>query len=423
MDKRLNFILGIWVIVLVSSLVYLNPKILIAERGDSRRQFQETPLLAAPFVIKEADIKETQAQPDAIYRGDVQRHGIYYADLPYLMLRRIWRIDPFNDHPHSASKSTPVTDGKHIFVGDDLGTMSAIDLDGQVKWEYTSNSPQGIHGSALVVDDVVFWGDYAGVLYAADKIQGQLLWQIHLGETIGASPLYKDQALYISVETFYRPNGFVAKINARNGQILWLSPYLGAQAHSSPTMSSDGRLIFVGDNNGYLTALDVDTGEFRWRFQVGGAIKGTPAVLDDSVYFCSWDSYLYKLSSKGEEVWRAPLGSECQSSAVFSVLSGKVFVSTRAGQVQAFNLQNGEIEWSHKGTGALLSSGVIVQDKNKKESLVMVCSDTKVCLFDPASGKVQASIRTESNVTSVPMIFERTVFLAMSKRGGLGRWK
>ena len=313
MDQRMKYIFaGLFLLVLVITIVFLNPHVLKLEAGDSRRQFNEHPIVPKAFLIKEVEIQSNQADPNSMYRGNAQRTGVYHAALPYHMLRRTWRIDPFNHDYHGASKSTPVNDGKNIYVGEDYGVMRAIDFEGNIQWEYASNADRGIHGTALVVDDTVFWGDYQGVLYAVDKHMGKLQWQLHLGETIGASPLYMDKAIYISVETFYRPNGFVAKVNARNGQVIWLSSYLGAQAHSSPTMSEDKSTIYVGSNNGYLTALNSDTGEVKWRFQTGAAIKGTPAVYGGAVYFCSWDSFMYKISSEGKQIWSSALGSGCQ---------------------------------------------------------------------------------------------------------------
>ena len=48
---------------------------------------------------------------------------------------------------------------------------------------------------------------------------------------------------------------------------------------SSPTgsvLATAGGLVFVGDAEGYLIALDAQTGKPLWRFQTGGTIIAPP---------------------------------------------------------------------------------------------------------------------------------------------------
>ena len=42
------------------------------------------------------------------------------------------------------------------------------------------------------------------------------------------------------------------------------------------TLSTDGGLVFVGDMEGYLTALDAETGKSLWQFQTGAPITTAP---------------------------------------------------------------------------------------------------------------------------------------------------
>lgn len=64
-------------------------------------------------------------------------------------------------------------------------------------------------------------------------------------------------------------------------------------------------LIYVGcEHNGVLLALDSETGEERWRFFTGAAIRHAPIADDGRVYFGSDDGNLYCLDNQGKIVWK-----------------------------------------------------------------------------------------------------------------------
>ena len=44
-------------------------------------------------------------------------------------------------------------------------------------------------------------------------------------------------------------------------------------------------MVFVGTWDGYFSAIDARTGDFRWRFHAPGGIMGASTVLDGLVYF------------------------------------------------------------------------------------------------------------------------------------------
>jgi glucose dehydrogenase len=45
---------------------------------------------------------------------------------------------------------------------------------------------------------------------------------------------------------------------------------------SSGLLATGGGLVFSGDQEGYLTALDAKSGRVLWKFQTGGAIAAPP---------------------------------------------------------------------------------------------------------------------------------------------------
>jgi len=62
---------------------------------------------------------------------------------------------------------------------------------------------------------------------------------------------------------------------------------------SSPAVS-DG-VVYFGSWDGYLYALDINTGQEQWKFYTDDYVRSSPAVSDGVVYFGSDDGYLYAL--------------------------------------------------------------------------------------------------------------------------------
>ena len=67
-----------------------------------------------------------------------------------------------------------------------------------------------------------------------------------------------------------------------------------------------GKTLYVGlDCFSAVVALNTDTGEERWRFYTGGAVRFAPAVAEGKVYACADDGALYCLSAdEGKLLWR-----------------------------------------------------------------------------------------------------------------------
>jgi alcohol dehydrogenase (cytochrome c) len=71
-----------------------------------------------------------------------------------------------------------------------------------------------------------------------------------------------------------RASGAVVAIDPTTGQTRWR--YEMITPSSSGVLATGGGLIFTGDGEGYLVALDARTGKALWHFQTGGQIIAPP---------------------------------------------------------------------------------------------------------------------------------------------------
>ena len=198
--------------------------------------------------------------------------------------------------------------------------------------------------SAAVVGGIVYIASHNSYVYALDAYTGTCYWRYSLpGMGTLSSPAVVNGVVYIG-----SAHGVFA-INAYTGAKIWQSPKIFAE-FSSPAVS--GGMIYTGsfvENSIY--AFRISDGQQVWNFVTGDYVDCCPAVVDEIVYACSDDGYLYALNAAtGALIWKFycidnyPYESLSSSPAV---ANGVVYVSSSKGNVFAIEASNGNKIWNH----------------------------------------------------------------------------
>jgi len=141
-----------------------------------------------------------------------------------------------------------------------------------------------------------------------------------------------------------RRTGYTLSIAPNTNNTLWKT-YIGGRTLSSPAVV-DGK-VFIGSHDGYIYALDQETGEITWRsnIQAGLEICSSPAVAYGKVFYGSDDEYVYAVDKEtGNLVWRYFLdGTDVMHST--AVANGKVFISAWHGYLYCLDEANGNLIW------------------------------------------------------------------------------
>ncbi len=203
----------------------------------------------------------------------------------------LYALDAKKGEPHWQSsghlplRSAVVRDGELLYLSSGDGTFSAFDLTGRSVWSVSIGAP--LLSSATVTPDgpVVVARD--GLLSAFDR-QGKLRWQRETGEICYYSaPNYHAGYVYLATTA-----GSLWKLAADTGQTIWLLRDLGAFYGSSLI---EKQRLYIGNNNGRLYAIDIESGKVLATFQAGRDIQSTPAFFFGRLVFGSRDGNLYGL--------------------------------------------------------------------------------------------------------------------------------
>lgn len=230
------------------------------------------------------------------------------------------RIDGWPVVLDDESVSPPTVADGAVYVGDDSGVLYAIDTDtAEIRWRFGTDGP--VRGSPTVVAGTVYITSNDGSIYAVDAETGQeAVWEFETGDSVQGG-VAVERAPDGEAETVYAGNdsGLVFALDPAAEELRWEEPFFAnGQIRSVPAVANGS--VFVGTvdgTNGFVHAIDADTGEQRWRFLVGGPVIGTPVVTDEMVYIASRDQHVYAVDiESGEQRWRFDTGRQLNNSPV-----------------------------------------------------------------------------------------------------------
>ncbi len=179
-----------------------------------------------------------------------------------------------------------------------------------------------------------------------DIVGGMLLWTHRAElEVLGAPELYRNSILAVSID----------------GIILLLDPATGTPARRiqigarlQTTGRIDGAAYLLGDVQGRLRRIDLETGQVQWMYESPMANVTSPAIGGDLVFFGSAEGLIVALDLKtGDLKWRGKVADVITAQATW--FKGQFHLGTKTGQVISLNAITGSPEWTF-GTGGPISA-------------------------------------------------------------------
>ena len=180
----------------------------------------------------------------------------------------------------------------------------------------------------------------------------------------------------------------------------------------------ENTMFIASSSNDSVTALDIDTGELKWRFYTDGPVRFAPVAWKDRIFIGSDDGHLYCLAAEdGRLLWKfraVPSGRNVLGNgrliSVWPVRGGPVLhdgkiyfaagvwpfegvflysLDAETGQVVWLNDDCGYIYGQHphaaESLGGLTPQGYLVVSGNE---LVVPCGQAVPARFDVRSGKL-----------------------------------
>lgn len=297
--------------------------------------------------------------------------------------------------------STPVYDQEtdSFFFGSTSYVFYATSGLGKKKWSFATRDR--IKGDPLVSGGVVYFGSYDDHLYALGIERGRRKWVFPKAVAAPAAPADAGDGDEAGEET---EKAAPARPAVDTGEFAYSQPAL-----------SDG-VVYVGNMDGYLYAIDAKSGLMKWRFKSAGAVTSSPWVEDGVVYFGSNDNHVYAVQlSDQKELWKKETGGWVNASPVVS--GGVLYVGSDDGKLYALDPKSGDEKWAFDTGGEIKSRPAF------KDNLVFITSGARqggLWAIDTTTGKLFWSDKMVGKVESDPVIRGDTLYLTTGDNRFLG---
>ena len=156
-------------------------------------------------------------------------------------------------------------------------------------WSYDTNTKRGLEATPIVIDGVMYTSGAFGKAYAIDAKTGEEIWYFDAmndgqssrgtccGEVSRGVAVWKG-TVYVAVT-----DGRLFALDAKTGKVIWqVDTFVDHKRAYSITGAPRiaGHVVVIGngggeyDARGYVSAYDLETGKFAWRFYT---VPGDPA--------------------------------------------------------------------------------------------------------------------------------------------------
>ena len=197
-----------------------------------------------------------------------------------------WVVDSAVPALSLRGNSPPLISEKLTFLGQANGRVRAIDnVSGDIEWEALLGDTGGrtelermldIDGQMMLIQGDLFAVGYESKAQALAGESGRVLWTRDLSSYTGFT--LTGAALLVTTTS-----GEVLNLDTRSGSALWKQDELKYRFLSTPAVQGD--TVVVGDFEGYLHWLDIESGQIVARARPGKkGIRSTPVVADGILY-------------------------------------------------------------------------------------------------------------------------------------------
>jgi outer membrane protein assembly factor BamB len=286
-------------------------------------------------------------------KKDPERDPMALVDFdPTLEVRRAWRTSVGAGLGKSAPGIRPAYADGLIWAADRKGRIFAVDArTGDTVRRFDIDMP--ISSGPSVYDERVLVGTLDGQIVVLDLRSGRIEWRAQLSSEILAAPVLADGVLVVRCI-----DGRVFGLDAATGLREWVYdrsvPLLTLRGNSAPVVR--GGQVFVGHDDGSVTALDLGDGSVLWEQRVGtpegrtqldrlADIDGPMAIVGLDIYSASQHDRMASVAlDSGRLLWVKEVGSH----AGVTVSRTQLTLSDTGDRVWMLDRRSGSTAWTNE---------------------------------------------------------------------------
>lgn len=268
-------------------------------------------------------------------------------------------------------------------------------------------------------DNLVGNATHTASVFAPLNVPLRPAWIKNIGANIYmTSPLIHNGKIFVaSVDEDLKGKGHVYALDGKCGTILWSYPVRNSIKN---TIAIDSDIVFAQDAQGYLYAIDTETGKLRWEKQL--PVNGLPALIDGlvadkGVVYAGTGKGLCAFETQtGKQLWKNEgWGQGEGTTSTLTVGNGLLIGSAQWNALYGNDAETGKKLWSASENG-LRNRGA---SPAMHGSLLYLISDKSFFILEAATGNVvvRKPLPYNVDVTSTPLLTDKEIIFGTAQRG------
>ena len=312
--------------------------------------------------------------------------------------------------------STPAIDTNGtVYFGSNDGNLYAMSgQSGEMQWSFQTGG--GIGSNILLGNNnTVFFGTWDNKVIAVDTSSGSRKWELNvLGEVYGLA-LGKLDIIYFgtyknSITPELGVSGTFFAVDCNTGEILWEFEVANG-IDSIPSVSND-ETVYFGSRDGNLYALDGKTGNLKWFFQADGQITSGVAIdKEQKIFFGSqYDNKVYSLDGRtGNKIWEFETNGSMKSSPTLGS-NGMLYIGSWGKHFLGIDALTGQEKWRFETREIISSAGETLSGVNtagaiSSDGTIYIGSqDSYLYALNGQTGTLEWEFKTGERIDSSPLI-------------------
>ncbi|HEY72434.1 MAG TPA: PQQ-binding-like beta-propeller repeat protein [Thermoflexia bacterium] len=313
-----------------------------------------------------------------------------------------------------ATSWTGLTIAGDVLYAADMEQVQALDVaDGEPVWAFPKNTEDDGRGVFYVtpavdkehvvvasqVPSTGFFSQPKNVVWALESDTGREMWRFDEA----AGQYVEGGALGGGLFVIGNGDGNVYALDVESGDLEWQFE-TGHRVWATPLIISD--TVYVGSMDRHLYALNLSDGKVRWDFHAGGAFAGTPALRNGTLYVGAFDDKFYAIDAEtGTERW--VFSGENWFWGGPAVYDDVIYTVDVNGNVYALDDAGKQI-W-REPLGVLVRAGPALTEDGSM--LFVTSEDGTLYALDTADGFELWSVESEGQMFSPPVVDETAVYV------------
>lgn len=157
--------------------------------------------------------------------------------------------------------------------------------------------------------------------------------------------------------------------------------------------------VYVGDMDGVLISLDLETGKENWKHDTGLGFTASPAYHDGHIFIGDIDGFFWCFTETGEVKWKFEVGIEISGAANF--FEEGVLFGAQDAKLYLLNRKDGSKIWEFETPDQIQCSTTVA----KGMGFVAGC-DAYLHLIDLKKGTEVGKVEIHSPTQSTPAVAE-----------------